>query len=157
MTTNKEVLTMNNNVLAQLASLRTMTGDDLRKMWNDLYKSEPPRANKQYLTKRLAYRIQEVAYGGNSAEIETRLAIKADEYFGKGKRPKRTEKKAITGSVLVRLYQGVEHQIAVLDDGYQYQGCKYRTLSAIAREITGMNWSGNAFFGLNKKLETVHE
>ena len=83
----------------------------------------------------LAYRIQEVAYGGNSAEIETRLAIKADEYFGKGKRPKRTEKKAITGSVLVRLYQGVEHQIAVLDDGYQYQGCKYRTLSAIAREI----------------------
>ena len=49
---------MKNNVLAQLASLRTMTGDDLRKMWNDLYKSEPPRANKQYLTKRLAYRIE---------------------------------------------------------------------------------------------------
>jgi len=148
---------MKNYVLAQLESLRTMTGDDLRKMWNELYKSEPPRANKQYLTKRLAYRIQEVAYGGNSAEIETRLAVKADEHFGKGKRPKRTEKKAITGSVLVRLYQGVEHQIAVLDDGYQYQGCKYRSLSAISREITGMNWSGNAFFGLNKKLETVHE
>jgi len=147
---------MKNNVLAHLSSLRTMTSDDLRKMWNDLYKSEPPRANKQYLTKRLAYRIQEVAYGGNSAEIEARLAVKADEYFGKGKRPKRTEKKAITGSVLVRVYQGVEHQVAVLDDGYQYMGCKYRSLSAIAREITGMTWSGNAFFGLNKKLEVMN-
>lgn len=148
---------MTNNILAQLASLRTMTGDDLRKMWRDLYKSEPPRANKQYLTKRLAYRIQELAYGGNGAEIETRLAVKADEYFGKGKKPKRTEKKTIAGSVLVRLYHGVEYQVAVLDDGYQYQGCKYRSLSAVAREITGMTWSGNAFFGLNKKLEAVHE
>lgn len=148
---------MKNSVLAQLTSLRTMTGEDLRKLWKELYNSDSPRANKQYLQKRLAYRIQEVAYGGNSAEIDTRLAVKADEYFGKGKRPKRTEKKAITGSVLVRLYQGVEYQVAVLDDGYQYQGCKYRSLSAIAREITGMNWSGNAFFGLNKKLEIVHE
>lgn len=148
---------MKNNVLAQLASLRTMTGDDLRKMWSDLYKSEPPRANKQYLTKRLAYRIQEIAYGGNSAEIEARLAVKADEHFGKGKKPKRTEKKTITGSVLVRVYKDVEYQIAVLDDGFQYQGCKYRSLSAIAREITGMTWSGNAFFGLNKKLEAAHE
>jgi hypothetical protein len=148
---------MKNNVLPQLASLRTMTGEDLRTLWNDLYKSEPPRANKQYLTKRLAYRIQEVAYGGNSAEVEARLTVKADEYFGRGKKTKRIEKKAITGSVLVRLYHGVEYQVAVLDDGYQYQGCKYRSLSAIAREITGMTWSGNAFFGLNKKLETVHE
>ena len=148
---------MKNSVLAQLANLRNMTGEDLRKLWKELYNAESPRANKKYLQKRLAYRIQEVAYGGNRAEIDTRLAVKADEYFGKGKRPKRTEKKAIPGSVLVRLYQGVEYQVAVLDDGYQYQGCKYRSLSAIAREITGMNWSGNAFFGLNKKLETVHE
>lgn len=147
---------MKNTVLAQLASLRTMTSDDLRKMWNDLYKSEPPRANKQYLTKHLAYHIQELAYGGNRQEIDMRLAAKADEYFGKRPKSKRTQKKVMTGSVLVRVYQGVEYQVAVLEDGYQYMGSKYRSLSAISREITGMNWSGNAFFGLNKKLEVMN-
>lgn len=147
---------MKNNVLAQLATLRTMTPDDMRKLWSELYQAEPPRANKQYLSKRLAYRIQELAYGGNGQEIDMRLAAKADEYFGNRPKPKRTQKKAMTGSVLVRVYQGVEHQVAVLDDGYQYMGGKYRSLSAIAREITGMNWSGNAFFGLNKKLEVMN-
>ncbi|MBL0320115.1 MAG: DUF2924 domain-containing protein [Alphaproteobacteria bacterium] len=148
---------MKNSVLVELANLRTMTSDDLRKLWKDLYKTESPRANKQYLTKRIAYRIQEVAYGGNTTEIETRLSAKVDEYFGKGGKSKRAYKKAITGSVLVRIYHGIEHQVAVLDDGYHYQGCKYRSLSAIAKKITGMAWSGNAFFGLNKKLETIHE
>ncbi len=134
-----------------------MSNIELRNLWKNLYKNEPPRATKTYLTKRLAYRIQEIAYGNNGNDLEARLSAKADEYFGRNNKSKRAAKKIITGSVLVRVYHDVEYQVAVLEDGYQYEGCKYRSLSAIAKEITGMSWSGNDFFGLNKKLETVNE
>lgn len=139
---------MKNNVLARVAHLPNMQPDELRALWRDLYQTEPPCLNKQFLVKRLAYRIQELAYGGNSADTETRLALKADEHYGKRKKPKNTIRRPLTGSILVREYRGVEYQVAVLEEGYQYNGCRYRSLSAVAKAITGAAWSGTLFFGL---------
>ena len=66
----------------------------------------------------------------------------------KGKLPVRKSDRPITGTRLIREWQGVEHTATVLADGYEYQGRPYRSLSAIARAITGTRWNGPAFFGL---------
>lgn len=139
---------MKNNVLERIIRLREMPPDELKALWRELYQSEPKQANMQYMIKRLSYRIQELAYGGNSAELETRLMLKAEEYYGKQKKPKTSVKRLLPGTILVREYKGMEYQVAVLEDGYQYDGCKYSSLSAVAKTITGTLWSGPVFFGL---------
>lgn len=145
-------------ILIKLAALKSMTMQQLHALWLDLNKRPAPKlASGPYLTKRLAYRIQELAYGGDSAETEARLAAHAKEIFGSGKNGRRLNSKCsinlpMAGSVLTRLYQGVEYQVVVLESGgFQYNGCRYKSLSAIAKLITGMSWSGNAFFGLKQR------
>jgi hypothetical protein len=141
---------MNDSVLAQLAALPQKTPAELKQLWRDLYDREPPSGNKPFLIKRLAYRIQELAYGGLSARAEAKLAVLIEEEdrrvrglpsLRKGDRP-------IAGTRLIRQWQGVEHCVTVLDDGFEYQGAKYRSLSAIARAITGTRWNGPLFWGL---------
>ena len=140
---------MENSVLAQLAALPSKTTPELRQLWRDLYDREPPSYNKPFLVKRLAYRIQELAYGGLSARAEAKLKKLVDEESRlKGKQPVRKGDRPIAGTRLIRECQGVEHCATVLDDGYEYQGRRYKSLSAIARAITGTRWNGPAFFGL---------
>jgi hypothetical protein len=100
--------------------------------------------------KRLADRIQELAHGGLSARAEAKLGalIEEEDQRLKGKRPVRRGDRPIAGTRLIREWQGVEHTATVLDDGFEYQGRRYQSLSAIARAITGTRWSGPLFFGL---------
>ena len=144
---------MENSVLAQLAALPSKTTPELKQLWRDLYDREPPPYNKPFLIKRLAYRIQELAYGGLSARAEAKLT--ADRGGGSarlnGKRPMRKGDRPIAGTRLIREWQGVEHTVTVLDDGFEYQGRPYKSLSAIARAITGTRWNGPAFFGLRNR------
>src|SRR5512143_3041173 len=141
---------MENSVLAQLAPLPSKTTPELKQLWRDLYDREPPPYNKPFLVKRLAYRVQELAYGGLSARAEAKLdrLIADEEARLNGKLPKRTGDRPIAGTRLIREWQGVEHCATVIDDGYEYQGRRYKSLSAIARAITGTRWNGPAFFGL---------
>ena len=139
---------MKNNVLERIIRLQKMPPDELKALWRELYQSEPKQANMQYMVKRLAYRIQELAYGGNGAELETRLMLKAEEHYGQRKKSKSTVKRLSPGTILVREYKGMEYQVAILEDGYQFDGCKYPSLSAVAKVITGTAWSGPVFFGL---------
>ena len=141
---------MENSVLAQLAALPGKTTPELKQLWRDLYDREPPPYNKPFLIKRLAYRIQELAYGGLSARAEAKLKelIEEEDRRVKGKQPVRKGDRPIAGTRLIREWQGVEHTATVLDDGYEYQGRRYKSLSAIARAITGTRWNGPAFFGL---------
>ncbi len=126
---------MTNSVLAQLATLPEKTTPELKQLWRDLYDREPPPYNKPFLVKRLAYRIQELAYGGLSARAEAKLAalIEEEDARVKGKQPVRKGDRLIAGTRLVREWQGVEHTATVLDDGFEYQGRRYKSLSAIAR------------------------
>ena len=140
---------MNNSVLAQVAALPSKSAAELKQMWRDLYDREPPAYNRQFLIKRLAYRVQELAYGGLSARAEVKLKSLAEEeeHRLKGKAPRRIAR-PIAGTRLVREWKGVEHHVTVLDNGFEYQGRKYTSLSAIARAITGTRWNGPLFFGM---------
>ena len=141
---------MSNQVLARLAALKTTPTPKLKEQWRQLFESEPPAFNRRYLESRLAYRIQELAYGGLKPETVRRLEKLGEELDGGRadvrKRP--ANDRPISGTRLIREYQGVEHCVTVRDDDFEYQGRPYKSLSAIARAITGTPWSGPVFFGL---------
>jgi hypothetical protein len=95
---------MNNSVLAQLAALPEKSTAELKQLWKDLYDRDAPSFNRQFLVKRLAYRIQELAYGGLSARAEAKLSdlIKEEDRRVKGKQPVRKGDRPIVGTRLIR-------------------------------------------------------
>ncbi|OHC75216.1 MAG: hypothetical protein A3G18_06650 [Rhodospirillales bacterium RIFCSPLOWO2_12_FULL_58_28] len=143
---------MNDTVLARVAALKETPTPALKKLWQELYGKEPPPYNRRFLESRLAYRIQELAYGGLKPETVRRLEYLAEDMDGgdvvKRKRP--ANDRPISGTRLVREWQGVEHYVTVLDNGFEYQGRPYKSLSAIARAITGTRWNGPVFFGVRR-------
>ncbi len=144
---------MSDSVLAQLAALPGKSTPELKQLWRELYDREPPPYSKPFLIKRLAYRIQELSYGGLSARAEAKLGalIEEEDLRAKGKQPVRRGDRPIAGTRLIREWKGVEHTVTVLDEGFEYQGRRYRSLSAIARAITGTRWNGWMFFALKNR------
>ena len=138
------------SVLARLAALKTTTTPALKQEWRTLFGTEPPPYNRRFLESRLSYRVQELAFGGLKPETLRRLNALAEQIDGRGLTARRIrhDAKPITGTRLVREYQGVAHSVTVLADGYEYQGRPFKSLSAIARAITGTRWNGLVFFGL---------
>jgi hypothetical protein len=146
-------MTTHDPIPARLAALKTATTPELKAQWRDLFDSEPPPFNRRYLESRLAYRIQELAYGGLKPETVRRLERLGEELDG-GDRKKsriRADTMPIAGTRLIREWQGVEHVVTVTADGFEWQGRPYRSLSAIARAITGTRWNGLVFFGLKRR------
>jgi hypothetical protein len=142
---------MTESTLAQVAALKTTPTPDLKKLWKEMFDTEPPPYNRRFLESRLAYRIQELAHGGLKPDTIRRLEALAEDLDGgdPAKRARRPDDgRPITGTRLVREWQGVEHHVTVLDDGFEYQGRPYKSLSAIARAITGTRWNGWTFFAL---------
>lgn len=146
-------MTTPDTIPARLAALKTTPTPDLKAQWRELFASEPPPFNRQYLVTRLAYRIQELAYGGLKPETIRRLEQLGENLDGGNitKRRIRTDIKPITGTRLLREWQGVEHVVTVTADGFEWQGRPYQSLSSIARAITGTRWNGWAFFGLKNR------
>jgi hypothetical protein len=143
---------MTNSVLAQIGALKSMPVAGLKARWQELFDTEPPPYNRRFLESRLAYRIQELAFGGLKPETVQRLAALAEGLGGKAsKRPRSAQDRPITGTRLIRDWEGIEHAVTVRDDGYEYQGRPYKSLSAIARLITGTRWNGWVFFGLKNQ------
>jgi hypothetical protein len=148
---------LTDTVLAQLAALKAAPIGALKQKWRDLFETEPPPYNRRFLEHRLAYRIQELAYGGLKPETMARLQTLAEELDGGDpmRRRQPAKDRPIAGTRLIRQYQGVEHSVTVRDDDYEYQGRPYKSLSAIARAISGTRWNGLVFFGLkNRKAST---
>jgi hypothetical protein len=144
-------------VLRQIAALDTMPTPDLKARWRELYGKEPPGFNRQFLIKRLAYRIQELAYGGLRPETRDRLAgvLKEEGYTDLGVKKGRrslngSEKRMVPGTVLVREFEGDLHHVNVVTTGFEYRGLHFKSLSAVARHITGVRWNGPRFFGLRR-------
>ena len=140
-------------ILAQLAELDGLPTPELKARWRELYGQEPPRFNRQFLIKRLAHRMQEIAYGGLPQETRDRMnqlldAEGYDELGVKRSGKRRADPRPIPGTVLLREWDGQTHKVTALDDGFEYGGIPYRSLSAIARKITGTQWNGPAFFGM---------
>ena len=136
------------SIIAKLAALETASLKDLQALWRQLYGTEPPPFYRQLMKLRLAHRIQELAHGGLTKDTQQRLKHLMDNT---GVKPRAFSERLAAGTVLVREWRGVEHRVRVLDDGFDYMGKRYKSLSAIARTITGTNWNGPMFFGLRSR------
>ena len=140
--------------IAALASLAT---PELRRRWQQLYRVEPPaRLSRDLLIRGVAYQLQERALGGLTPSTKRKLRT-----FG---RKLKTGSQATLapglslkpGSKLVREWRSRSHTVTVLEDGFGYAGQRYRSLTKIARAITGAHWSGPRFFGLNTAKPTIN-
>jgi hypothetical protein len=141
---------MKSSVLAQLAALKGASAGILKARWRELFDTEPPAYNRRFLESRLAYRIQELAYGGLSRETLDRLKAMAKQYANQepAARKARPILRPVSGTKLIREWQGIEHCVTVRIGDFEYLGRPYKSLSSIAREITGTKWNGWVFFGL---------
>ena len=152
---------MSNPTLAQVAALPNLPTPELKRLWLELFGKKAPPYNRPYLVKRLAYRLQELRFGGlpDSAHFTMRVVLQdigADELAsprrnGRNTQHRRNTDSLVAGTRLIRDWQGTRHEVTVLPDGYEYAGRRYRSLSAIARAITGTQWNGPAFFGLRSQ------
>ena len=138
------------SVLAQITALPDLPMSDIRALWLELFEGDTPTHNRQFLERRIAYRLQEVEFrkahralmDRNKRRIQTLMESKPN------KSPDRSVC-LMAGTVLTREYQGQTHRVmATVDGQFEYEGRTYRSLSKIAREITGTAWSGPVFFGL---------
>ena len=125
----------------------------MKTQWRELFATEPPPYNRKFLESRLAYRIQELAYGGLKPQTIERLKALGEQLDGGNiaVRRIRGDDRPIAGTRLIREWQGVEHTVTVLQDGYEWQGRPYQSLSSVARAITGTRWNGWVFFGLKNQ------
>jgi hypothetical protein len=135
---------------ALIAALPSMTINQLRHKWRDVYESEPPKFNRGYLEARLAYRLQELTFRSLSPECLKRMrALHQENANEKSRFNKRRTNKYFppAGTILVREFRGQEYRVCVLEEGFEYNGRTYQSLTRIAHMI-GAPWSGPSFFGL---------
>jgi len=138
-------------VLARLNALKSMGIPDLKAEWARLFDAPAPNNSGPFLRMRLGHRIQELTYGGLSKPARRMLDLLVDEVEGgKVRKSMITDPRTpVVGTRLIREWDGVEHTITVLREGFEWQGRRYKSLSAIARAITGTRWNGFRFFGLS--------
>jgi hypothetical protein len=142
---------MDPGIRAQLAQLRSFSRQQLLELWQKLYqKAAPQGIRRELLIPFLAYRIQEKAYGGlkPSTRSELRRIVRELEK-SKASPNLKVRSRAKTGTRIYREWRGETHEVTATGDGYEYRGLAFRSLSQIARKITGVRWSGPAFFRLN--------
>lgn len=125
-----------------------MDNQELRRRWREMFGREPsPGMRRNYMIPILAYRAQEEAFGGlkeSTVRILRELALGIATEAQTAYRPK-------AGTRYVREHNGKLHEVTVLDEGFEYEGRHYRSLTEIATAISGTKWSGPAFFGLKKR------
>jgi hypothetical protein len=140
------------SVVMQLAALKRITVVELKTKWESLFGTPAPNNSRSYLELRLGYRIQELTLGGLSRETRRTLDLLAEEVEGKVGRKSiiADSRNPVVGTRLVREWEGVEHTVTVMKDGFDLQGQKFKSLSAAARAITGTQWNGYRFFGLRE-------
>jgi len=132
-----------------LARLPELNFGELRQQWRTLYKAEAsPHLSRELLVRAVAYRMQEVALGGLRPERQRHLRQFAQQLNESQEGRIRPRPELKPGTRLVREWQGRTYEVLVINGGFSWQGMSYRSLSALARKITGTAWSGPLFFGL---------
>jgi DUF2924 family protein len=143
----------NSHVEQEIAALCDLDHAALKERWRALRGGEPPRKlSRQFLLRALAYYMQEQAFGGLSPAVRQRLQRLAVELKATGRITSTGKQSPIKpGTRLIREWQGSTHEVTVLEEGFQWNEETYRSLSAIARAITGTRWNGHLFFGLRPR------
>ncbi len=141
---------------AALADLENRSTPELRAEWRSLYRTNPPtRLSRDLLLRGVAFRRQERLQGGLTIATKRRLDALAAQLDGKSASAFAPAAILKPGTKLVREWHGRAHAVIVLEDGFEYQGRRYASLSRIASLITGTRWSGPVFFGLKRRPATA--
>ena len=160
---------MSTSIVTQVKALDSMSVHQLRDRWREIFGEETRQRHRIYMIKRLAWKLQEDQLSKLTPEQEARVAEYRREYeamppgkwfprAGQGRKSKAPEKPRgrtyhrrlpPAGSVLTREFKGRQVAVKILDGGFEYEGRVFRSLSGVAREITGVSWNGFVFFGLN--------
>lgn len=137
-------------VLSQIAALPSMPLRLLIAEWRSLFERDPPVTNRRFLERRIAFRLQELEWERSHGALLEQNRQRVAAFVEQGTLPPRVRNgKPMPGTVLIRHFDGEDHQVAVTPDGdFDYRGQRYSSLSAIAKRITGTQWSGPKFFGL---------
>jgi hypothetical protein len=153
---------MSASIPERIAQFKAMTVSQLREEWWKYYGEETHTRNRDYLWKRLAWRIQELEFGGLSDAAKARIEeINRDNPWVRGQLPRgfvaslepprRDPRLPGSGSTLVRRYKGQDVRVTVLDDGFEWNGRRFDSLSEVACAVTGSKWNGWLFFCLTKR------
>jgi hypothetical protein len=129
----------------EIERVRALDLDALRAEWQKVFKRPPPPGlTKDILGRMIAYRLQELAFGGLDRQTTKML----DRLARGGKAATELNKRLKPGTVLLREYRGERHEATVTAGGYIWRGATFTSLSAIAAAITGTSWNGRRFFGV---------
>ena len=155
------------NIELEVAAMQRMTVDRLRAKYAEVFGEQTRTRHKEYLIKRIAWRMQANAEGSLSERARRRAAELADEALIRVTAPRVGQTDAATAAIVLRLsahpeslkcgdeiareYKGHLHIVRVRENGFEYDGTLYKSLSAVAKAITGTHWNGYHFFGLRKK------
>ena len=142
---------MSTEISTKLQELPRLPRPELLALWRELF-AQPahPKLRRDLMIPILAYRIQENAYGGLKPSTRQSLQKLAANLEQNRKAPLLLTLQLKPGTKLLRQFQGEIHEVLVVDEGFEYRGKRYKTLSEIARQITGTRWSGPLFFGLKQ-------
>ena len=152
---------MKEDILARILALKTAALPDLQKEYTAVFDGKKaPSNNKTYLWQRIAYRIQELEYGGLPAEAKNKVKELAQEYDpinNKALRPdngvenrcvSRDRRLPLPGTIITKNYKGTDIRVKILEKGFEYNGKVYKSLTAIAKEVTGSHWNGYLFLNM---------
>jgi len=150
-----------NSITKEISELRAMTAHELADRYEELFGKAPRVKHKEWLWKRIAWKLQEQRFGGlpgaarrhlNTLMNEIELPIKGKSGADTGKpRASCAPDMPAIGTTLIRKWHGHEYRVKVTADGFEYDGVVYRSLSAVAYAITGTRWNGKLYFGLKKR------
>lgn len=142
------------SVAAQVAALPSLRMPELWALWDRFFPRRPDKTNRVYLESRVAYKLQEEAFGGLDQDTRRRLANIGIRHSKIKQTRKAREIVLAPGTVLVREWGDRDHHVKVTADGtFEYEGKQFKSLSAVARHIAGSPWSGPLFFGLRRQGE----
>ena len=136
---------MSGELEAKLADLTSMQTQQLRAKWESVYGSAAPRISATLLRSGIGWKLQAIQHGGHSKQ-----ALRLLSWANNASSANYQICKLTPGTRLVRDWHGVGHSVTVLEEGFEYDGKRWRSLTAIARHITGAKWSGPRFFGLTQ-------
>ena len=162
--TEKEVA-MEQTKLAEIMELKDKPLLELKAIYKEVYGSETvPSSNKIYLWRKIAYKLQEIEHGGISGQAQGKIeefiqkydpvnnkALRPDSNSGNNGREvklSRDKRLPIPGTIITKEYKGTTLEVKVLEKTFEYNNKQYRSLTAIAKEVTGAHWNGYLFFGL---------
>jgi hypothetical protein len=137
---------------ADLDRVETSRLSELREIWKEkLGYDPPPLRSREIFRRMLGYRLQAAALGDLSPSVKRKLAAIEARRSSPGEKSKPAAVRLRAGTLLIREWKGVRHEVRVTADGFGHEGATYKSLSEVARVITGSRWNGPLFFGLRDK------